>query len=207
MKKKSTVIVIVAILVVSVYWLKNLIGINTFESYSISKYFPFKYLQRDLTINPEQGEIIIDESFDKNGLFKKTWGYFWMREKGKVTLNYDKNGFHNSRCLLIKSNSDKSWTYSSLKFVEVKKGDVFSYEGFSCFQGEDAYATFSLASYDKDKNVIKWDYEKTIVSQNNKINKITKRFTVTDGIAFIKFRITGVGVGEFRFDDIKFRKL
>jgi len=206
MKKTSITIIIIAIFVLSSYWIKNLIGLNIFEPYSLSKFFPFKYLQRDYTLRPESGETIISESFNTSSLFKKSRFHLWMSEKGKVVHDYDTNGFHNSRCLLIKSNSDKSWAFSTRKFVEVKKGDVFSYKGFSSLKGEDVYATFCLVSFDKDKNVIKWDYEKTIISQNNKVIKVRKRFTVTDGVVFIKFRITGRGVGEFRFDDIEFRK-
>jgi len=207
MKKTLIVICIIVFSLISAYWIKILIGINIFESYSFSKYIPFKYQMVDSTLRPESGDIIINESFNTTPILKRNRWYLWMREKGKVVRDYDTNGFRNSKCLLIKSNSDKSWSYSSPKFIQVKKGDVFSYKGFSNLQGENVHATFCLVSYNKDKNVIKWDYEKTNISQTNEISKIEKRFTVTDGISFIKFRITGGGAGKFRFDDIEFRKL
>jgi len=207
MKKTSISIVIIAIAILSSYWLKNLIGANIFESYSFSKYFPFKYLQQGCTLQPESGDTIIDESFNTRFFFKRDWSNLWMVEKGKVVRSYDTNGFHNSRCLLIKSSSDKSWVYSSLKYIAVKKGDVFSYTGFLSLKGKNTYAGFSFTSYDKNKNVIKWNHETTKKNQSNEVIKIAKQFTVTDEIAFIKFKIFGRGAGEFRFDDIALSKL
>jgi len=207
MKKISISIIIIVVSIFGAYRFKNLIGVDIFESYSLSKYFPFKYLQLDSMLYPDSGDIIIAESFNTSYFFKRNWSNLWMAEKDKVVRDYDINGFHNSRCLLIKSSSKKSWAYSSLKYIAVKKGDAFSYSGFISLQGKNTYAIFCLASFDKYKNVINWSYEKTKISQNNKVVKIERKFTITDKIAFIKFRIIGRGVGEYRFDDIELSKL
>jgi len=207
MKKTLIVISITVFALLSSYWIKNLIGVNIFEPYSFSKYFPFKYLQQGCTLQPESGDTIIAESFNARFFFKRDWSNLWMVEKGKVVRSYDTNGFHNSRCLLIKSSSDKSWVYSSLKYIAVKKGDVFRYAGFLSLKGKNTYAGFSFTSFDKNKNVIEWNYETTKINQNNEVVKIAKQFTVTDEIVFIKFKIFGRGVGEFRFDDIALSKL
>ncbi len=189
---------------IGVYWLKSLSGINISESHSLSEYFPFNYFKGYLVTYPEPGEMIIDESFDSKVSLVKTWSNIWVKEEGKVTLNYDSNGINNSRCLLIRSSSKKGWSYSYRKFIGVQKGDVFNFKGFGWIQGDKVSAKFRIASFDKDKTVIKWDYEKTKILKNNQFEKVTKRFTVADGIAFIRFSITGRGVGDFRFDDINF---
>ena len=64
-----------------------------------------------------------------------------------------------------------------------------------------------MASFGEDKKVIKCNCEREKIHINNQFGRITKLFTVAEDIAFIRFRIIGKGVGEFRFDDIKFRKL
>ena len=78
-----------------------------------------------------------------------------MRDEGKVTLDYDSNGISNSRCLLVKSNSTKSWAYSHNKYVEVLEGDFFSFEGFAKIQGANVSAYVGIAAFDKHKRPIK----------------------------------------------------
>ncbi len=189
------------------YWFKAMRGINVFESYSLSSYFPFKYLIQDVVINPEPGEVIIDESFNPKSLFKRNWWFIWMREEGKVAMSYCLDGVNNSRCLLIKSSSEKKWSYTYRKYIEVKKGDVFSFEGSAKIQDADLSLAFSIASFDKDKKVVSWNSDHPSAYRNNQYEMLTKKFTVTDGVRFIRFRILGAGVGDFRFDDINFRKV
>ena len=129
-----------------------------------------------------------------------------MREEGTVILDYDSNGINNSRCLLIKSNSTKSWAYSHNKYVEVLKGDVFSFEGFVKIQGDKISAYAGVTAYDKHKEPIKWNYiSKKLISQKKWI-RIKKEFIIHDNIKYISFRLSGVGIGEFKFDNICFRK-
>ncbi len=66
---------------------------------------------------------------------------------------------------------------------------------------------FTIASFDKDKKVLKWNSDQPEIYRNNQFEMLTKEFTVAKGTRFIRFRITGSGVGTFRFDDIQFEKL
>jgi hypothetical protein len=153
---------------------------------------------------PEPG-IILNDSFETWTIIRK-WSDLWMREKGKVTLGYDSNDINNSRCLLIKSTSIKDWSYSHNKYVEVLKGDIFSFEGFVKLDGDKISAYTGVGAFDKHKNPIKWNYISKKVDKINKWIKIKNRFIVTDGISYINFSLSGNGIGEFKFDDISFKK-
>ena len=118
MKKATLVIFVLTIAILGSYLFKVMTGIDIFESYSLSEYFPFKYLTGGLIVIPEPGETIIDESFNSKSLFKKNWWLLWMREEGKVSITYDLDGINNSRSLLIKSDSEKKWSYSYRKFID-----------------------------------------------------------------------------------------
>ncbi len=207
MKKTSLAIFVIAIIVLGGYWFKATVGVNIFESYSLSNYFPFKYLIKEVIVHPQPGEIIIYESFNSKSIFKRNWWFLWMREEDKVTINYDLNGINDSRCLSIKSSSKMKWSYTYYKFVEVQKGDVFRFEGLAEIQDKDLFLAFTIASFDKDKKVLKWNSDQPGIYRNNQFEMLTKKFTVANGTRFIRFRITGSGVGTFRFDDIQFKKL
>lgn len=207
MKKATLVIFIITIAIMGSYLFKAIIGIDIFETYSLSEYFPFKYLTGGLIVIPESGETIIDESFNSKSLFKKNWWLLWMREEGKVSATYDLEGINNSGCLAIKSNSEKKWSYSYRKFIKVQKGDVFRLEGYAKIKDKDLSVAISIASYDKDKKVINLNSEKVRINRNNQFDKATKSFTIGDGIGFIRFRIIGSGVGEAKLDNMNLRKL
>ncbi len=193
------------ILIIFGYWLKCHVGVNVSESYSLSHYIPFKYLKRNNIITMPEPGILLNDSFESR-ITISNWSKLWMREEGKVILDYDSNGINNSRCLLVKSNSMKSWAYSHNKYVEVLKGDIFSFEGFVKLDGDKISAYAGIATFDKHKNPIKWNYISEKVDKTNKWVKVKKRFTIPNGISYIIFRLSGNGIGEFKFDDISFKK-
>ena len=198
-------ILILSIVILFGYWIKCQTSANLSESVSLSNFIPFKYLQRNDVISVPEPGIILYDSFEKRPLISN-WSKLWMREEGKVTLDYDSNGINNSRCLLVKSNSTKSWVYSHNKYVEVMKGDVFSFEGFAKIQGDKISAYAGIAAFDKHKKPIKWNYISEKVGKTNKWIKVNNRFIVPKGVNYIGFRLSGVGIGEFKFDNICFRK-
>ena len=166
---------------------------------------PFEYLQiNDVISVPEPG-IILNDSFDTRSIISK-WSNLWMKDEGKVTLGYGSNGINNSRCLLIKSKSTKSWAYSHNKYVEVLEGDVFSFEGFAELRGNKISAYVGIAAFDKHKKPIKWNYISEKVDKTEKWIKVKREFIIPDNIKYINFRLSGVGIGEFKFDNICFRK-
>ncbi len=194
-----------AIFVLFGYWVKCQMGINVIESISLSNLTPFKYLQRNDVISVPEPGIILNDSFETRPIFRN-WSDLWMRDKGKVTAGYDSHGINNSRSLLIKSTSTKSWAYSHNKYVEVLEGDVFSFEGITKIEGDKISAYAGIAAFDKQKKPIKWNYISEKADKAKKWVKINKKFAIPENIKYISFRLSGTGIGEFRFDNVCFRK-
>jgi hypothetical protein len=188
------------------YWLKSQMGISFSESTSLSKYFPFNYLApRQVIINPAAGIFLFD-SFDSFSLFGN-WNSLWMREQGKVSKGYGANGIDNSRCLFIKSNSTKSWVCSYKKMIRVREGDVFNYKVFVKLKGDTHSAIASMATFDADKKIINWNDFRQQTDRTNEWMVLEKTFIIPDGIQYIQFRLSGIGTGEFRFDNVYLKLL
>ena len=185
------------------YWLKSQMGISFSEKYSLSKYFPFSYFSpRKVICDPAPG-ILLEDSFDSFSLFGN-WTPLWMREKGKVNKSYVASGIDNSRCLFIKSISTKSWACSYKKMIRVREGDVFSYKAFAKLLGDSPIASTSIVTFDKDERVISWnDFSKQTDTVDEWV-PLEKTFTIPEGVTYIRLRVSGTGIGEFRFDDISF---
>ena len=188
------------------YWLKCQLGIEFSDSIDISQYIPFSYLSRNEVIKAHKQGELISETFNRPKWLLNNWSELWMAENGKVTQAYDNSGTNNSRALLIKSKSSKSWAYSYNMFVQVNPGDKFILEGFVKVEGKEATAYIGVASFDMNKNVIDYDYIRKGVSESETRAKTEEMFTVADGIGYICLRLTGSGVGECRFDDIRLIK-
>lgn len=124
--KKTHLIAVCALATVALfgYWLKCQLGVNMFESISLSDHIPFKYFQMNNVILSPRPGLLINDSFNSNNIID-SWS-LWMRQGGKVSQGHDFNGLNNSRCLLITNRSERNWSYSYNKFIEVKKGDTFS---------------------------------------------------------------------------------
>ena len=205
-KKRYLIILLIPALFVSAYWVKNLIGINIFNSFSLGSYFPFKYLTNDVVMSPKPG-ILLEENFDETRIIK-IWSNLWMRESGTVTRELSSGGINGSKCLLIKNSGRGSWAYSHNKRIEVKKGDIFYFEGNINIKGKDLSAYLSVAAYDENKNAIDWNLYKEKVNRTDVWIRVEKQFNISDeGIRYINFRLVGVGSGNCRFDNIIFRKI
>ena len=131
-----------------------------------------------------------------------------MREDGTVNRELSSDGFNGSKCLLIKNTGNGSWVYSHRKRIEVKKGDIFQFEGDVNIQGDDLSAYLSVAAFDKNKNSINWNLFKKKVKRNGVWVRVEKQFNISDDdIKYITFRLVGIGNGFYRFDNIIFRKI
>jgi len=190
----------------AIYWIKSRAGINLSESISLSGYWPFEYFRRNKIISVQQPGIIFNDSFDSSRLLDP-WVLSWMKEKGKVAKVYDTDGGFHSRCLLIRSESEMGWVCSYLGLIKVKQGDRFSFTGAAKLKGDKVSAYAGVSAFDRDKNAITWNYLKEGVGRNNLWLNFNRSFSVSDkNIKYIRFRISGIGIGEFRFDDICFKK-
>ena len=205
-KKKYFIILLIPTIIVFAYWVKVQIGINFFDSFSIGSYFPFKYLTNNVITSPRLGNLL-EDNFDKKRIIK-IWSNLWMEEHGTVTKKTSLDGFNGSKCLLIKNAGSGSWAYSHRKIIRVKKGDVFHFEGDVNIQGNDLSAYLSVAAFDQNKNAINWNLFKEKVNGTGTWIRVDKRFNIySDVIKYIEFRLVGRGKGNYRFDNITFRKI
>jgi len=157
-------------------------------------------------MSPKFG-ILLEENFDEKRIIK-IWSNLWMREDGTVTKELSLGGFNGSKCLLIKNTGGGSWVYSHRKRVEVKKGDIFYFEGDVNIKGENLSAYLSVAAYDENKNAVDWNLFKEKVNRTGVWIRVEKQFNVSDdSIRYISFRLVGVGKGTYRFDNIIYRKI
>ena len=180
-------------------------GLSLSDTYSLSDYVPFRYLKGSDVIDSPNVGILLEDSFESIWGSRK-WLGLWMREKGKVKLGYDSGEVENSRCLLVKSDSKEDWSCSHNKFIEVKKGDIFSYEVSIKIRGEKISGYASVDAFDEKKKVIKWHYISVEVNKTDSWVRVGKEFTISDDITYIRFGLGGTGIGEYRFDDVCFRK-
>jgi hypothetical protein len=187
------------------YWLKCQLGINFFDSFSLSSYFPFNDLQRQDVLEPRGPGIILEDSFDRMSIIEN-WSGLWMSEKGTVSLAHAMAGTGGSRCLVVTSSSKGSWSYSHNQFVAVSPGDTFVFSGNVRLGGDNVTAYLGVAAFDRNKKAISWNYTSESTKEIDKWVELRQRFIVADGISYIKLKLSGVGVGKFQFDDIVFRK-
>ncbi len=199
---------VITIIVVGLtaYWLKSNIGINFSEKYTLSEYFPFYYFTPNRIINNQPPGIILEDSFDSFSFFGN-WTSLWMREQGKVTKELDEHGVENSRCLVIKSSSTKSWSYSHRNSIKVTKGDVFTFQVAVKLRGGNIIAQASVSASDENMSIVSWNYAKESTDIRNDWVLIKQTFTIPDNIGYIRLKLSGSGKGEFRFDDICFKKV
>lgn len=212
--KKIKPIVITLVLLTSLfsfgYWLKCQKGMDLVKSFHLSAFSLLQPLQNNPNITHHivlaaEVEYLLNDSF-KSEVSKDNWSKLWMREENKVRQGYDLKGMDKSRCLLIKSSSKKDWSYWHNKLVQVEERDIFNFEGFVKTSGEKIRATLGVVLYDKDKKVVQWNYAREDVGRTEGWVKLVRRFMVPKEIEYIKFGLTGAGVGKSWFDNIKFQK-
>ena len=201
MKKKYYFLVVIIILLFALYWFKNLLGINVSSLYSFSNFFPFKYLQRNDIIKHTCSGIIINESFNSYSIIKK-WSDIWIEDKGGLELSYGFNDMNSSRCLLIKNKSKQSWSYSYSKMIEVEKNNVFIFCTSVKLHGDNLIGKAGFTILDENQDVIKWNYFSEETGITNRWIILQKKFTISENIRYIQFRLSSNGSGEFYYDDI-----
>ena len=179
--------------------------LNFFQEISFSDYIPFKFLRRDEIIHIDKAGIVFDTNFNSINI-RENWLHLFMPVEGDITQSYDSKGYNDSRCLLITSNCEKSWSLSNNKFIEVKRGDIFSYRIMVNLIGENNTAYVGIDTFDETKKIAQWYYIKNKINEPDRWIALENRFTIDDNIDYIRFRLNGLGIGEFRFDDVTIMK-
>jgi hypothetical protein len=206
MKKLLIVLISLILLFLLAYFIKSRLGINVLKSASLSKYFPFKYLQPNpIVANPQVG-VLLSDTFELPFWIEREWGDLWAREAGLVESEHTTEGVYGSKCLLIKSNSAKSWAYKHFKIISVEAGDRFGYEGYIRTAG-DSKVILSVVTYNEKRKVINWNYAaKTVHAAKNWVGVINE-FEIPQDIKYIQFGLSGSGIGKAWIDNVAFSKL
>jgi len=129
-----------------------------------------------------------------------------VREEGLVENKYTTDGVDGSKCLLIKSNSAKDWTYKHFKMILAKEGDRYGYKGIVRTVG-DSNVTLGVVTYNEDIKVINWNYAaKTVTGAKDWVEAINE-FEIPQDVKYIRFGLSGTGEGKAWIDDVVFSKL
>ncbi len=181
-------------------------GLNLFNSFSISNYFPFNYLLQNV-IDPEMPGIVIEETFNEQPFFKK-WTNIGMPKDANFTYAFKPESYNNSKCLYVKNQITNYWVYNHKKYIKVKSGDRFYLEGRIKLLGEKLYSFISVTTFGQERQVVKWNHYKKISKNTGDWFKIRKEFTITDDkVKYIQLRLVGYGIGQYWLDDITVGKL
>jgi hypothetical protein len=205
MKKILLGLIVAIALALSIYWLKCQMGINLSGLLSLHNLPLFRGLQREEVIAQPAPGTLFSDSFDSFAIINH-WSGLWMREKGRVTLDHDSQGRDGSRCLVIRSTSDRDWSYAHNRLIQVRAGEVFSFRGWAWLEGEKACASIGVSAFEGGRKAISWSYVIVEVDRRGAWVKVERTFRIPEGIAYIRFRLSGVGEGTFRFDDVRFEK-
>ncbi|MFH0926576.1 MAG: hypothetical protein V1872_13260 [bacterium] len=81
----------------------------------------------------------------------------------------------------------------------------FTFEGSVKTQGN-LKVNLSVISYNEKKEIINLTYAKEGVKDSTSWVRVNKRFTIPEGVKYIRFRLTGDGIGKAWFDDIVLKK-
>ncbi len=200
-------IVILFVLLAAGYGIKVRMGINLFDTFHLSDYWPFNLLIPEAVIDePGPGYARIDDfnSADPFGF----WITIYSGEKGVAKLSKDPKGSNGTGCLLITCSQKTDWAVNAGYFVKVKPGDKFHYEAKLKIGSPSGKAGISFVAFDKDRKTPKYDF----IKQEAAMDKIgtwqvvSLDFTVEDPEnGYIVPRIWGYMAGLVRYDDIVLR--
>jgi hypothetical protein len=63
-----------------------------------------------------------------------------------------------------------------------------------------------VSAFEEGRKPISWSYVAEEVDRRGAWVKAERTFRIPEGIVYIRFRLSGVGEGTFRFDDVSFEK-
>jgi hypothetical protein len=205
-KKSYWCAALILVLFFGGYWLKCRLGINFFDSISISSYFPFSYLIDDVLVVKEPGTVFY-EDFDHARIFSQ-WSDSTFYHNYRAVRHVIEGGVSDhSRCLQIASDKKGCWAYPFSKFIRVTKGDVFRFEGLVNLERNSTPASLCVAALDENKKTIDWYLAVQSCEKSGAWVKVRKQFSITDDrIRYITFRLTGCH-GVYCFDNLLLSKL
>lgn len=195
MRKIIGVVAVVFAVSLFAYWLKCQLQINLIKSFSLSQVLPVQSLQKSCAV-AHASEFALGKTL----LLEKPsdWQKIWMREKDSVSVEFKDAGK-----IFVHSASKQDWSLAHDVLVAVQPGDVFGFSADMAHDAKELTSSASVVLYDKNKQVIRWHYGRKWLSGKG-AKRAANEFVVPYGVSFIRFRLTGSGVGKSAFANIKF---
>lgn len=204
MRKKFFFILFFFFLLLGGYWIKCQLRINLFRDFAWEKHFLFlQALQRQEYVASPRPGVLLLSSFDGWWPYQP-WIDLWAREEGRVKEALVRDPVRGSRCLQVCSNSPHDWGINHAFVFEVAPGEEFAFEGNARTTGS-AVAQMSVVTYDAQRKPLSWLFALENVRSPDWV-RVSRRFMVPSGVKYIRFRLTGGGLGDAYFDDIRFVK-
>ena len=206
MSRKFVALMVATFLIfLSAYWLKNLWGLNIFSEFSLSRYPIFAALNAQVIDNQPHPGAVIADSFDDKSLLaslRKQWKFYGAT----IEVTADSNNPSNS-VMIIRAKTTERWNGNRTQYVQVNTGEHYQYSIRVKMTGAASYTRASVITYDANRKALSWSNFKTRVVERNKWLDLQRNFAIPSGVHYIKFRITGAGIGAYRFDDFVLNKL
>jgi hypothetical protein len=112
-----------------------------------------------------------------------------------------------NRTMTIRANTTERWNGNFTRFVQVNAGEHYQYSIRVRMTGAASYARASLITYDANRKALSWSNFTAKVVGHDEWLDLRRNFTIPAEVQYIKFRLTGAGIGEYRFDDFVLNKL
>ena len=204
-RKFFALMVVTFLIFLSAYWLKSLWGLNIFNDFSLSRYPMFAALNAQVINNqPFPGPIVAD-SFDEKGLLislKSQWKFYGSA----IDMTTDSHTRSNNM-MIIRTTTTERWNGNLTRYVQVQTDEHYQYSIRVKMTGAASFTGASVITYDANRKALSWSNFKTRVVERNTWLELQRKFSVPAGVHYIKFRIIGAGIGEYRFDDFLLKKL
>lgn len=209
--KMMKLIFIILVIGFLAYWYKCFLGINFSRRYSLSRYLPLKFMQRELPIMVKPGKPGTVLRYDFNWPFLNALEWYdpWSREQGLVEGGFARIAGERPVYHFLKSRSVKDYSIRPKKAVIVRAGDVFTYKARVRVLPEgEARLWLGTIARDQDRNVISWNQVKqqADMARYDTWQTVEKTFTVPDGTVSIQISISGQGKGLFWVDWVELEK-
>ncbi len=191
------------VLFCAAYFVKSRLPFEFSKEASIHQYFPFNYLARKDTFELSIPGLVLADNFDEWPIFSR-WYHIWAKEKEKVEVQPDENGYRGSECLSVISRSQKSWSVSPAVYIEVAPGTTIFFEAVLKKDFEEQKAGLRLVGFDGNKRPLGKRLAKVeMTGPHGQWEPLKMSFTVPDGMTYITPRIRGIGMGKTRMDNIR----
>jgi len=188
------------------YFIKSRLPFQFSEKYSISQYFPFKYLARSEIISVPESGLIMTDDFDSGRIFSR-WYHLWAQVENGAKLDSSREGYGPSICLTVENKNNQAWSLSPGGLVQVESGTVISFQAMVMKNSLDQSIRLQLNGFNEIREMVIPKLAGTeMESMPGKWELLRLELKIPEGIRFITPRIRGAGPGLFKIDNIRLAK-